>query len=67
MKDVGDIPLAVFRGDVTPPPTTFLRFASCSRTYAGFSSRRTYSVGDTGTEKTRVFGSFQIVQSRTHG
>jgi hypothetical protein len=40
MKSMGDIPLGVFRGEVTPPATTFARFALCSQTYAVFRSRR---------------------------
>jgi hypothetical protein len=30
MNADGDIPLAVFRGDVTPPATKFAGFAACS-------------------------------------
>src|SRR3954454_13233648 len=32
MKSTGDMPLGVLRGDVTPPATTFARFALCSQT-----------------------------------
>jgi hypothetical protein len=67
MNFEGDMPLGLFRGEVTPPPTTLRRLARWSIRYAGFNTCRTYSFGDTGRAKSGVFGSFQIVQSRTHG
>jgi hypothetical protein len=67
MKESGETPDGVFRGDVTPPATTFEELAWCSDAYAGFSNRRTYSVADTGTENVRPFGSFHTVHSCTHG
>jgi hypothetical protein len=64
---IAETPLGVFRGDVTPPATTFRGFADLSARYAGFSRGVTYSLGTFGTRKTRAFGSFQIVQRVIHG
>src|SRR2546423_1693311 len=67
MNASGDMPLGVTRGEVSPPATRFAADAECSDAYAGFSTRRTYAAGDTGTANVRLFGSFQADHIRTHG
>src|SRR5919204_933350 len=67
MNTSGDIPLGVFRGDVTPPATMFCRPPEWSAAYAGLRRRWTYRRGETGTENVRPFGSFQTVHMCTQG
>src|SRR5919201_5586703 len=59
---IGETPLGVLRGDVTPPATRLRGFADFSARYAGFRRRVTYSRGEFGIRNVRTFGSFQIVQ-----
>ena len=45
IQAIGDTPLGVLRGEVTPPPTRLRGFAAFSARYAGFSSRVGLAVG----------------------
>ncbi len=67
MNASGAIPLGGWRGEVTPPATRLAPLAACRDAYAGLRSLCTYTDGDTGTEKSRPFGSFQTVHMCTHG
>jgi len=64
---MGETPLGVFRGELTPPATRLLGLADFSARYAGFSKRVVYNAGEFGIRNTRTFGSFQTVQREIHG
>ena len=64
---IGERPLGVFRGDVTPPTTRLRWSAALSARYIGLRRRVTYRLGEFGRRNSCRFGSIQIVQRRIHG
>src|SRR5690242_15719669 len=64
---IGETPLGVFRGDVTPPATRLCGLAALSARYAGFSRRVVYTLGEFGIRNSLTFGSFHTVQRVIHG